>query len=375
MSLWRSFRYNTENFFIPLAILFLFSAASAAAGETKYWTRIYKIEFEGKNYSIGLIEPIYDPETLPRGSVVDSAESLRILDKVQDWILRQYARNNRFEKYTDLYMELRTTESLLDGRSSIIFISEYNNIHRILATLRISTVGVHQERRLLPLEKRLKIRLPRPTPEWIVSLSNNERNLVLPRSFPSDYLVRYPYGAVAELKNFVKFNSDTMPDFVPLLLEVFELSGMSINGGPIPPELRDVVGGFQIREPSRERSRDFHLNVKVPLFSKRRGFSQIVPSRYVLETDEPMLKYYERLGFYVIEQHGFTYVMAISRPDFATHIDGLAQTRGLSTFDKLKWLEDFRWKFRDVSCQNLLEHPERFFIDITWINFKTDSFV
>ncbi len=102
-----------------------------------------------------------------------------------------------------------------DERSSYIFYTEYNNIARILGGFRNARPGERAESRLLHLEQRLDVRLPREAPVRLTPVGRLSAN-------SSETLEVWSAG-FSEFKNFIVKKP---MELVPSLFAWFKISGL-----------------------------------------------------------------------------------------------------------------------------------------------------
>jgi hypothetical protein len=272
-----------------LTVFVAFSPRALSYGIGRYIMQVNKISVDGKQYAAVTIRTREDLGAMPM--TLDSGEEgyiLDLLNVVQKWILGQYVEQGRIIKGSELYEHLRTTETLVDERSTLIFLAEWNDLNKIKATMRVARAGVAPENRLFPFEKRLRAfadRLRRVLKPPETTVLDFQGTKVLSAEF-------------AEWKNIVKAQGQEH-DVIALLLEEAlkqDLWGIAFR--------RIVHGGNLVRT---------------------------VPAEIILECDSNMYDYYfTRFSFepvlYIPEDD--THVMKVSRKMFLQRVREARRIRG-----------------------------------------------
>jgi hypothetical protein len=316
-------------FLLALMLTLMKGAFAHAYGVGNYIMSVEKISLDGELYSAVTIRTRENMGLMPITLDADEEYIRDLLRIVHKWMLDQYVDQGRIEKGSQLYNDLLITESIVDERSTLIFLTEYNNLNQILATMRVATQGISRVNSLLPYEKRLlkhltEIRqaLKRP----VSRLTDIRGKAVLREGF-------------AEWKNIIKAVG-LDHDVIAMLLSraVYQdLWGIAFRRG--------------------------HYNGRT---------WPTVPAEIILECDSNMYDhYYGRYGFrpviYIPEDD--THIMKAEREDFLQKVDEAVSRRTGKGILSRAMIESitFRPQLSPPACSDLLNHQRPFFREIPFM--------
>ncbi len=239
---------------------------------------------------------------------------LRLLEYLDSWIEFHFDRKKVAAIGSERAHKLKATSTFKDGRSSFVFISDYNDLNHLKAVLRVQRLGEESDSKL-SLESHLNIKLPR---EEYKLIDDGRGNTVLS-------------GDVAELKNFSHI-TDAEFDFGPLLLWRAQTYGL-------------FDAGFKT---AQFEGRTY------PLF----------PSKFYIHIDlknKVMKRYYSYFGFQVFKEfpESQTAVMVIDRKSLLEIGKKGSSRPGQALIDYKNFMSPhsaWNWHpFEKFDCQNVLE--------------------
>jgi hypothetical protein len=262
-------------FLFFLIALFSFGAAQAK-NESNHFVLIYKVEFDGKPYSLAVVMTNEKKGVIPQGAeVLDDDYVEGLIKHAENWMVDQYVVQERMDPNSDFYRDFTQNETLVDERSSLLILTEYNDLSKIRTMMRVAKEGDMLANQFLPLEIRTKDMISRdPVHEEMI---NGESVLV---------------GGLVEWKNFVKF-AGVDQKIVALLF------------------WRAVTHDF------------FGFSLKKVMWKGK--LRQVLPEYIVGETDGKMVDHYVKVyGFEVIRYYDDkkegTYIIKVKRDVFIQRV-------------------------------------------------------
>lgn len=323
-----------KNIFILFLIIIVYKTFTRAYPFSRGGSEIQIIphEFNGKVYDVVVIKtkriPFFDPNEIdvrfdgPSGLTKKELATYipSIVQTVQTWIINQYIQRGRIEPNSELHKALETTEKLMDGRSSIVFVTEHNDISQIKAVLRVSRST--QQLPELPLQSRL------------LQLGIKEE-LNLENHF-------YDKNEKIEFKNFIQAEK-IEADFIPILFRAADAANFFDEGRALYDQGRPVKNSYG----------DI-------IISK--------PDVFVLECDQTMILYYKRMGFKLIQSYPKidTYIFATDAPGIARISKRMEARPGNEIVKANRILTDQSFlpiRLPAPTCQSLFKSKQPFYIE------------